>query len=96
MDILFVILGLVFAVYGAQLLVDGGSAVAKRFNIPTLVIGSTVVAFGTSMPEFTVNMHSAFSGNTDLALGNKSIKSQMTKLKFKWFDKLTTLSQVEG
>ncbi len=70
MDIIFVILGLVFAVYGAQLLVDGGSAVAKRFNIPTLVIGSTVVAFGTSMPEFTVNMHSAFSGKTDLALGN--------------------------
>jgi cation:H+ antiporter len=70
MDILFVILGLVFAVYGAQLLVDGGSAVARRFNIPTLVIGSTVVAFGTSMPEFTVNMHSALSGKTDLALGN--------------------------
>ena len=70
MDILFVILGLAFAVYGAQLLVDGGSAVAKRFNIPTLVIGSTVVAFGTSMPEFTVNMHSALGGNTDLALGN--------------------------
>jgi cation:H+ antiporter len=70
MDILYVILGLVFAVYGAQLLVDGGSAVARRFNIPTLVIGSTVVAFGTSMPEFTVNMHSALSGKTDLALGN--------------------------
>lgn len=70
MDILFVILGLVFAVYGAQLLVDGGSAVAKRFNIPTLVIGSTVVAFGTSMPEFTVNINSALNGNTELALGN--------------------------
>jgi cation:H+ antiporter len=70
MDILYVILGLVFAVYGAQLLVDGGSAVARRFNIPTLVIGSTVVAFGTSMPEFTVNMHSALSGKTDLAMGN--------------------------
>lgn len=70
MDILLVVSGLVFAVYGAQLLVDGGVAVAKRFNIPTLVIGSTVVAFGTSMPEFTVNMHSALGGNTDLALGN--------------------------
>ena len=70
MDIIFVILGLVFAVYGAQLLVDGGSAVAKRFNIPTLVIGSTVVAFGTSMPEFTVNINSALNGNTELALGN--------------------------
>ena len=70
MDILFVVIGLVFAVYGAQLLVEGGSAVAKRFNIPTLVIGSTVLSFGTSMPEFTVNMHSALSGKTDLALGN--------------------------
>jgi cation:H+ antiporter len=70
MDILYLILGLVFAVYGAQFLVDGGIAVARRFNIPTLVIGSTVVAFGTSMPEFTVNMHSALSGKTDLAMGN--------------------------
>ena len=70
MDILFVVIGLVFAVYGAQLLVDGGSAVAKRFNIPTLVIGSTVVAFGTSMPEFTVNINSALNGNTELAMGN--------------------------
>lgn len=70
MDILFLIMGLVFAVYGAQFLVDGGVAVAKRFNIPTLVIGSTVVAFGTSMPEFTVNIHSALGGKTDLALGN--------------------------
>ncbi len=70
MDIIFVLLGLVFAVYGAQLLVDGGSAVAKRFNIPTLVIGSTVVAFGTSMPEFTVNINSALNGNAELAMGN--------------------------
>ena len=70
MDLVFVILGLVFAVYGAQFLVDGGSAVARRFNIPPLVIGSTVVAFGTSMPEFTVNINSALNGNTDLAMGN--------------------------
>ena len=47
-----------------------GTAVAKRFGIPSLVIGATVVAFGTSMPEFTVNLHSAVSGSTDLALGN--------------------------
>lgn len=70
MEILLILLGLLFAVYGAQLLVDGGVSVANRFNIPTLVIGSTVVAFGTSMPEFTVNIHSALSGKTDLALGN--------------------------
>jgi cation:H+ antiporter len=70
MDILLLLLGIAFAVYGAHLLVDGGSAIAKRFNIPSLVIGSTIVAFGTSMPEFTVNINSALQGNTDLALGN--------------------------
>lgn len=70
MDILLLLLGIAFAVYGAQLLVDGGSAIAKRFNIPSLVIGSTIVAFGTSMPEFTVNINSALQGNTELALGN--------------------------
>jgi len=70
MDILYLVLGLVFAVFGAQFLVDGGSAIAKRYNIPTIVIGSTIVAFGTSMPELTVNVNSALNGNTDLALGN--------------------------
>lgn len=70
MDILTLLLGIGLAVYGAHYLVDGGSAIAKRFNIPTIVIGSTIVAFGTSMPEFTVNINSALSGNTDLALGN--------------------------
>ncbi len=70
MDALLVLLGIVFAVYGAEFLVDGGTAIAKRFGIPQLVIGSTIVAFGTSMPEFTVNMNSAFAGNADLALGN--------------------------
>ena len=70
MDVLSTIAGLVLAVLGARLLVDGGTAVAKRFGIPSLVIGATVVAFGTSMPELTVNVHSAMGGNTDLALGN--------------------------
>ncbi len=70
MDALSTIAGLVLAVVGARLLVDGGTAVAKRFGIPSLVIGATVVAFGTSMPELTVNVHSAMGGNTDLALGN--------------------------
>jgi Ca2+/Na+ antiporter len=70
MDILFLLLGIGMAVYGAHCLVDGGSAIAKRFNIPPLIIGSTIVAFGTSMPEFTVNINSAINGNTDLAFGN--------------------------
>jgi cation:H+ antiporter len=70
MDILTLVLGLVAAVYGAHLLVDGGSAIARRYNIPTIVIGSTNVAFGTSMPELTVNINSALNGNADLAFGN--------------------------
>ena len=70
MDILLLLLGIGLAVSGAHFLVDGGSAIAKRFNIPSLVIGSTIVAFGTSMPEFTVNINSALNGNTDLAFGN--------------------------
>lgn len=69
MDIVLLLLGIGLAVYGAHFLVDGGSAIAKHYNIPTLVIGSTIVAFGTSMPEFTVNINSALNGNTDLALG---------------------------
>ena len=70
MDIILLLLGIGLAVYGAHFLVDGGSAIAKHYNIPTLVIGSTIVAFGTSMPEFTVNINSALHGSTDLALGN--------------------------
>jgi cation:H+ antiporter len=70
MDILLLLVGIVFALVGAQLLVNGGVAVAGRFGIPTLVIGATVVGFGTSMPELTVNVTSALGGNTDLALGN--------------------------
>ena len=70
MDIVLLLLGIGLAVYGAHFLVDGGSAIAKNYNIPTLVIGSTIVAFGTSMPEFTVNINSALHGNADLAFGN--------------------------
>ena len=68
MGMLSLLAGIAAAVYGAHFLVEGGSAIAKRFNIPTLVIGSTIVAFGTSMPEFTVNINSAINGNADLAL----------------------------
>lgn len=70
MDILIVVFGVVLAVCCANLLVNGGVAVAKRFHIPELVIGSTIVAFGSSMPELAVNVHSALAGKTDLALGN--------------------------
>ena len=68
--IIFIIVGFIALVKGADFLVDGASAIAKRFGISDLVIGLTVVAFGTSMPEFVVNMVSVAEGSTDLAITN--------------------------
>lgn len=67
---LSLVLGLVLLVKGADWLVDGASAIAKRFHISDIVIGLTVVAFGTSMPEFVVNMVAVANGTTDLAITN--------------------------
>jgi cation:H+ antiporter len=57
-------------IFGAGFLVDGASALAKRLNIPNLVIGLTIVAFGTSAPELVVNIFGSVSGSSDIALGN--------------------------
>ena len=70
MAALFIVLGFVALVKGADWLVDGASSIAKNFGITDLVIGLTVVAFGTSMPEFVVNMVSVAEGTTDLAITN--------------------------
>ncbi len=67
--ILFVI-GFVLLIKGADILVDGASALAKRNNIPELVIGLTIVSFGTSMPELIVNLLASFDGSSELAIGN--------------------------
>ena len=67
---MFIVVGFIALVKGADWLVDGASAIAKQFGISDLVIGLTVVAFGTSMPEFVVNMISVAEGTTDLAITN--------------------------
>jgi cation:H+ antiporter len=67
--ILFAI-GFVFLIKGADFLVDGAASVARSLNVPDLVIGLTVVAFGTSTPELFVNLIASFKGNTDIAIGN--------------------------
>ncbi len=64
-----VIGGLVLG-YGADLFVDGASHMARRFGISSVVIGLTVVAFGTSAPEMAVNILAALSGSNDIAMGN--------------------------
>ena len=65
-----VIAGLVLILVGANALTDGAAVVAKRFRISNLVIGLTVVAFGTSAPELAVSIVSALKGSPDLAMGN--------------------------
>lgn len=70
MEYIFVVVGIVLILLGANWLVDGGSAIAKRFGISDMVIGLTIVAMGTSAPELSVNVFSAISGSTDIALGN--------------------------
>ena len=70
LNIVQFVVGLVLVVKGADLLTDGGSAVARRLNVSSLIIGLTIVAFGTSLPEFVVSTISATKGNSDMSLGN--------------------------
>lgn len=70
LNILFLALGFVFLAKGADFFVDGASSIAKRFKIPQLVIGLTIVAMGTSMPEAAVSIKAAISGNADISIGN--------------------------
>lgn len=70
MDIVALLGGLLLILVGANALTDGASSVAKRFNISPLVIGLTIVAFGTSAPELTVSIVSALKGSADMAIGN--------------------------
>ena len=70
MDILLLIGGLLLILIGANCLTDGAASVAKRFRIPSIVIGLTIVAFGTSAPELTVSVSSALKGSADIAVGN--------------------------
>ena len=66
----FFVLGTVLIILAANLLVDGAASVAKKLNVPDIVIGLTIVAFGTSAPELTVSVVSSLRGSTDIALGN--------------------------
>jgi len=70
MDYLFLILGLVILTVGAELLTKGCVGMAARFRVPEFVVGLTVMAVGTSMPELTVSVMSALKGSTDMAIGN--------------------------
>lgn len=68
--ILFIVLGILLVLWGADRLTDGAVALARRMKVPQIVIGLTIVAMGTSMPEFCVSLVSALKGTPDLAVGN--------------------------
>lgn len=70
LDYFFLLVGLPMLIKSADMLVDGASSLAKRFHISDLVIGLTIVAFGTSAPELIVTVIAGIKGSSDLALGN--------------------------
>ena len=70
LNVLLAVVGVVLVLWGADRLTDGAVGLAERMNIPQMVIGLTIVAMGTSMPEFCVSFVSALKGTSDLAVGN--------------------------
>lgn len=70
LNIILLILGFVILIKGADLFVDGASGIANHFKVSKILIGLTIVAFGTSAPELAVSIKSIFSGNGDIVLGN--------------------------
>ena len=70
MAFLLLAVGVTLLLIGGTLLVRGASGIAAHFNVPSMIIGLSVVAFGTSSPELIINITGAMSGETDLAFGN--------------------------
>lgn len=70
LSVILIIIGFVLLIVGADILVDGSSGMAKKFHIPEIIIGLTIVSIGTSMPELFVSITSALDGYSDMAIGN--------------------------
>lgn len=70
MTLFLLIVGFIFLIKGADLFVDGSSALAKIFRIPSVIIGLTIVAMGTSAPEASVSINAALTGNNAIAISN--------------------------
>ena len=69
-NILWIVLGVALVLFGADKLTEGASALARRMNVPEIIIGLTIVAAGTSAPELFVSLVSALNGTSDMAIGN--------------------------
>ena len=70
MEYLLLAVGLFVLIKGADYLIEGASSIARKFGLPSILVGLTIVAFGTSLPEFLINIFAASRGSADLALGN--------------------------
>ena len=70
MAYLLVLIGFAMLIKGADIFVEGASSIAKRFHIPEMIIGLTIVAMGTSLPELSVSFISALSGQSDMSIAN--------------------------
>ena len=70
LNILYILLGFFLLVKGGDFLIDGAVAIAQRAKLSAMVIGITVVGFGTSMPELLVSTQAAWVGSSGLAIGN--------------------------
>ena len=80
--IMLLIIGFVFLIKGADIFVDGASSTATHFKVSKVLIGLTIVAFGTSAPELAISMNALSSGSADLVLGNV-IGSNITNILLK-------------
>lgn len=69
-NIYFIILGFIFLIIGANIMIKGASNLAKKFHIPEVLIGLTIVCIGTSLPELIITVTSSLKGHTDLIVGN--------------------------
>lgn len=69
-NIVFIAIGFFMLMLGAQWLVDGASTFARKYHIPEIIIGLTIVSIGTSMPELMVSLTSAIGGHADISIGN--------------------------
>lgn len=70
MSYLIVLIGFIMLIKGADIFVEGASSIAKRFHIPEMIIGLTIVAMGTSLPELSVSFISALNGQSDMSIAN--------------------------
>ena len=94
-NVLFLLLGFVFLIKGADYFVDSASAIARRFKIPSIIIGLVIVSIGTSLPELSVSVSSSLNGMNDLSVANVVGSNIFNILMVLGFSSLITVLPIE-